>query len=53
MRIPAPLAYAQYLVHCITKLNANHGFGNHIPGLGRQPVGGEDQDSYFKVVSSG
>jgi len=43
-----PLAYAQYLYHCITKLNANHGFGAHIPGLGRTPIGQLEQEAYMK-----
>ena len=48
MRIPPELAYCQYLTHCVTKLNSNHGFGMHIPGLGRTPVGQQEQEDYLK-----
>mmetsp|Transcript_39941 Transcript_39941/g.98886 ORF Transcript_39941/g.98886 Transcript_39941/m.98886 type:complete len:650 (-) Transcript_39941:374-2323(-) len=48
MRIPAELAYAQYVTHCITKLNANHGFGQHVPGLGRTAVPLDEQEKYLK-----
>jgi len=50
MPVPGHFAYAQYLSHALTKLNANHGFGAHIPGLGRQPVGKLEQEHYMKAM---
>ena len=31
-------ALAQYIVHCIGKMNLNLGFGAHMPGVGRNPI---------------
>ena len=41
---------AQYVRHCITKMNANLGWGVHIPGMGRQPVSPLEQERHFKLL---
>jgi len=43
---------AQYLRHAITKMNANMGFGVHIPGIGRQPVSAVDQGRHAKRLGT-
>ncbi|KAL3910483.1 MAG: hypothetical protein SGPRY_009039 [Prymnesium sp.] len=52
MRIPGHLAYAQYVTHCVKKLNANHGFGAHMPGLGRTPLADTEQELTLQQMST-
>ena len=48
MPIPPLCALAQYATHSITKMNANLGFGPHMPGIGRQPTPQRDTEAHFK-----
>lgn len=43
---------AQYMRHTITKMNANQGFGPHIPGIGRQPCSAVDQGRHVKRLGA-
>lgn len=36
--VPPQFVLAQYVSHCICKMNTQLGFGQHTPGLGRQPA---------------
>ena len=47
MPIPVESALAQYAAHAICKMNANFGFGAHMPGLGRQPVSDAEVRRYL------
>ena len=40
-----------YVRHAISKLNANLGFGPHIPGIGRQPVTVHEQSRHLSRLS--
>ena len=47
MDVPVEYVLAHYAAHSISKMNANFGFGMHIPGLGRQPVSERETNIYF------
>ena len=52
MPVPVECALAQYCVHCITKMNANMGFGTHMPGMGRQPVPAHEVERHIRQLAS-
>jgi len=43
-------ALAQYIVHCIGKMNLNLGFGAHMPGVGRNPISMRESEVHFKKL---
>ena len=49
MPISPLCALAQYVVHCIAKMNANLGFGLHVPGVGRSPTSQRETEKHFEV----
>ena len=50
MPITPECALAQYATHAICKMNANFGFGQHTPGLGRQPASEAEVSRYFEQL---
>ena len=48
--IPPNLALTQYVRHLVIKMNMQLGFGQHIPGLGRQPISPPEQDLHIKKL---
>ena len=49
--VSAACALAQYCSHVITKMNANLGFGPHMPGMGRQQVTPHESNIHFKRLA--
>jgi len=52
LHLAPEVVLGQYIKHAITKMNLNLGFGQHVPGLGRQPIMPEEQDRHSELVSS-
>jgi hypothetical protein len=50
MPVPPKCALAQYMVHCISKMNTNLGFSHHTPGAGRFPCSTSGAESHFQML---
>jgi hypothetical protein len=49
--VPVNCALAQYVSHCIVKMNTQLGFTAHVPGVGRTPTTVREQELHFKKTS--
>jgi hypothetical protein len=52
LHIAPEVVLAVYIKHAVTKMNLNHGFGDHVPGLGRQPILPDEQELHAQDVEA-
>lgn len=48
VEVPSECVLAQYVLHCVAKLNVAFGFGPYVLGVGRQPASGDEQERHLQ-----